>query len=297
MFQELMNSIWEEFARVIFHVEVEHRARPGRADVRPSEARRGGDVQYSGGAGEEQPSALREAQAGGGATAAGRAAPRRPPAGGQRRSGGDQPGDGRQGRATRRSAATIPAGAARARSTRSATAPSAITASAENLAAAERLLAALRERDRDGIAAELHPEVVARGDKGSVHRGRRRGRLGEAVRRRSPRLPGARSTRLREVGDDHVAVDARRQWRWKETDELADESPLRRPAPSSATAASTAGGRTSPRSSRRSTRSEYAGRMAEAPSTEAVSSRIAEIREQLDPARGLPLTRPRSKRR
>ena len=38
---------------------------------------------------------------------------------------------------------------------------------AENLAAAERLLAALRERDRDGIAAELHPEVVARGDKGS----------------------------------------------------------------------------------------------------------------------------------
>ena len=55
MFQELMHSIWEEFARLIFHVQV---------DVAPAQARSSspprtssGAVQYSGG-GQEQPSAL-----------------------------------------------------------------------------------------------------------------------------------------------------------------------------------------------------------------------------------------------
>jgi len=69
MFQELMASIWEEFVRVIFHVEVN--IEPSQAEqMFGEEQRRGGDVQYSGSAGEERPSAMREAQAGGLATAA-----------------------------------------------------------------------------------------------------------------------------------------------------------------------------------------------------------------------------------
>jgi preprotein translocase subunit SecA len=61
MFEELMASIWQEFARLIFHVEV---------NVEPSqreeiEARRAApqNVNYSGGTEEGQPSALRDAAA------------------------------------------------------------------------------------------------------------------------------------------------------------------------------------------------------------------------------------------
>jgi preprotein translocase subunit SecA len=70
MFQELMASIWEEFVRVIFHVEVN--IEPAQAEEMfggGEEPRRGGQVQYSGAAGEERPSAIREAQAGAVATA------------------------------------------------------------------------------------------------------------------------------------------------------------------------------------------------------------------------------------
>jgi preprotein translocase subunit SecA len=58
MFQELMHSVWEEFARLIFHVQVD--VAPARAEqqFQPAEQPRG--VQYSGG-GPEQPSALRQA--------------------------------------------------------------------------------------------------------------------------------------------------------------------------------------------------------------------------------------------
>src|SRR3954453_4246076 len=74
MFQELMNSIWEEFTRVIFHIEVT--VEP--SDFEPEPAQQAAPVSYSGG-GEDQPSALREASAqaatgGGGATAAAGAA-------------------------------------------------------------------------------------------------------------------------------------------------------------------------------------------------------------------------------
>jgi preprotein translocase subunit SecA len=64
MFEELMNSIWEEFARVIFHVEVT--VEPTDFDAEPAQAPAG--VSYSGG-GPEQPSALAEAAAAGGAVA------------------------------------------------------------------------------------------------------------------------------------------------------------------------------------------------------------------------------------
>ncbi len=63
MFRELMNSIWEEFARVIFHVEV---------TIEPAELAPGPQpqaVQYLGG-GPDQPSALAEAAAAGGAVSA-----------------------------------------------------------------------------------------------------------------------------------------------------------------------------------------------------------------------------------
>jgi preprotein translocase subunit SecA len=69
MFQELMASIWEEFVRVIFHVEVN--IEPAQAEqLFDAEGRRGGAVQYSGAAGEERPSAIREAQSSAVATAA-----------------------------------------------------------------------------------------------------------------------------------------------------------------------------------------------------------------------------------
>ncbi len=71
MFRELMASIWEEFTRVIFHVEVN--IEPAQAQQMfgaEDEQRRGGDVEYSGGDRSEQPSAIREAEAAGVATAA-----------------------------------------------------------------------------------------------------------------------------------------------------------------------------------------------------------------------------------
>jgi preprotein translocase subunit SecA len=57
MFRELMNSIWEEFARVIFHIEVNIEP----ADLEPEPAPAGqGNLTYAGG-GQDQPSALDEA--------------------------------------------------------------------------------------------------------------------------------------------------------------------------------------------------------------------------------------------
>ncbi len=73
MFRELMNAIWEEFARVIFHVEVT--VEPGDFEPEPAQPT---PVSYSGGD-ENQPSALQEASlqaataTGGVATAAGAA--------------------------------------------------------------------------------------------------------------------------------------------------------------------------------------------------------------------------------
>jgi preprotein translocase subunit SecA len=62
MFEELMNSIWEEYARLIFHVQVE--VSPAQAEelFGPAEGPR--QVEYQGG-GQEQPSALNQAGAAG----------------------------------------------------------------------------------------------------------------------------------------------------------------------------------------------------------------------------------------
>ncbi len=75
MFRELMSAIWEEFARVIFHVEVN--VEPAQAQEMFESEEQRGSVQYSGG-GENQPSAVGEARAqaaaAGGAAATGAAA-------------------------------------------------------------------------------------------------------------------------------------------------------------------------------------------------------------------------------
>jgi preprotein translocase subunit SecA len=70
MFEELMHSIWEEFSRLIFHVEVE--LSPAEAErVFASPAEEPDEVAYSGGTLEAQPSALAEIAAAGGGAAAG----------------------------------------------------------------------------------------------------------------------------------------------------------------------------------------------------------------------------------
>jgi preprotein translocase subunit SecA len=56
MFRDLMNSIWEEFARVIYHVEVNIEP----ADFEPEPAAPAQELSYAGG-GAEQPSAMDEA--------------------------------------------------------------------------------------------------------------------------------------------------------------------------------------------------------------------------------------------
>ena len=70
MFQELMHAIWQEFARLIFHVEVD--VAPAQAEEMFTPAEEPNRVQYSGG-GEAQPSALTEgaAQSAAGAGATG----------------------------------------------------------------------------------------------------------------------------------------------------------------------------------------------------------------------------------
>ena len=58
MFEELMNSIWQEFARVIFHVEVN--IEPDQEEELFEQRRAPRDVSYSGGTPDAQPSALRD---------------------------------------------------------------------------------------------------------------------------------------------------------------------------------------------------------------------------------------------
>jgi hypothetical protein len=86
----------------------------------------------------------------------------------------------------------------------------------------ERLLTALSSRDMDTVATQLHPEIEAHGRRGPF-------RGVEAVLRwAKPNDEGSLSSRievdeLREVGSQYVAADARRQWCWRETGEVAAE--------------------------------------------------------------------------
>jgi limonene-1,2-epoxide hydrolase len=99
-----------------------------------------------------------------------------------------------------------------------------LTAPSANLAAVQRLGRALRAQDDEAVAAELHPEVEATGQKGTFKG------IDAVVAWAKPSTDGHLCSRvevdeLREVGD-YVALGARRQWRWRENDELADEEPF-----------------------------------------------------------------------
>jgi preprotein translocase subunit SecA len=66
-----MNTIWADFARMIFHVEVEVESQDGGGAVPPLPANGGGagTMTYTGGVGTQQPSALSAAAQVGGAPA------------------------------------------------------------------------------------------------------------------------------------------------------------------------------------------------------------------------------------
>ena len=94
----------------------------------------------------------------------------------------------------------------------------------DNTETVTRLLAALRALDEEAVAAELHPEVEATGQKGTF-----RG-IEAVVGWAKPSVDGHLRSQVEvdeisEVGD-FVAVGARRQWRWDREDEVADESPF-----------------------------------------------------------------------
>ena len=94
-----------------------------------------------------------------------------------------------------------------------------------NIEVINRLLAALRAQDEDAVAAELHPDVEAIGQKGTF-----RG-VDAVVAWAKPSTDGHLRSRVqvdevREAGDAHVAVGARRQWWWHEDEVLADEAPF-----------------------------------------------------------------------
>jgi preprotein translocase subunit SecA len=65
MFEELMNSIWEEFSKLIFHVEVEVDSNRAQEAFAPNGGAQPAALDYSGGTPGGQPSALRQAAAAG----------------------------------------------------------------------------------------------------------------------------------------------------------------------------------------------------------------------------------------
>jgi preprotein translocase subunit SecA len=70
MFSELMHSIWEEFSRLIFHVEVEIDPAQAEAAFAPNGEPEPTALDYSGGTPEAQPSALRQVAAAAGSAGA-----------------------------------------------------------------------------------------------------------------------------------------------------------------------------------------------------------------------------------
>ena len=108
MFEELMHSIWEEFSKLIFHVEVEIDPAQAEAAFAANGGREPAALDYSGGTPEAQPSALQQVAAGGRRRRGRRRRPRQRGGNGARRGGRDRG----QGRARRTSAATTRAGAA-----------------------------------------------------------------------------------------------------------------------------------------------------------------------------------------
>ncbi len=69
MFQELMHSIWEEFSKLVFHVEVELDSAQAETAFAPNGESEPATFDYSGGTLEGQPSALQQVAATGSAGA------------------------------------------------------------------------------------------------------------------------------------------------------------------------------------------------------------------------------------
>ena len=98
LFRDLMNTIWSDFARMVFHVEVEIEGENGGGQAAAAPAwgsgggssTTGGRVSYSGGSGSAQPSALAAAAAGAPAEYAGAEEAEPIPAVEQRRLSADQ---------------------------------------------------------------------------------------------------------------------------------------------------------------------------------------------------------------
>ncbi|MGZ6697645.1 MAG: SEC-C metal-binding domain-containing protein, partial [Solirubrobacteraceae bacterium] len=95
LFRDLMNTIWSDFARMVFHVEVEIEGEDGAAadqtwGAGPGSSTSTGRVSYSGGVGSAQPSALAAAAAGAPAEYAGAEEAEPIPAVEQRRLSADQ---------------------------------------------------------------------------------------------------------------------------------------------------------------------------------------------------------------
>jgi limonene-1,2-epoxide hydrolase len=94
-------------------------------------------------------------------------------------------------------------------------------AAVANVRAFERLHEALQGQDLDTVVALLDPEIEVIGMKGTF-------RGPEEVRRWATKSTGGSLYSLvevdevRAVGADHVAIQARRLWHWRENDELAD---------------------------------------------------------------------------
>jgi preprotein translocase subunit SecA len=74
MFQELMASVWEEFTRVMFHLEVNIEPAQAEEMFAAEERQRARQVAYEGGGGAEQPSGMGVGGGGGGANAGATAA-------------------------------------------------------------------------------------------------------------------------------------------------------------------------------------------------------------------------------
>jgi hypothetical protein len=88
-----------------------------------------------------------------------------------------------------------------------------------------RLLDALRDRDEEAVAAELHPQVEAIGARGRKHG------IEEVVAWAKPSTEGhlvssVEVDEVRAFGGRFVAVGARRLWTWAESGDVADEQPF-----------------------------------------------------------------------
>jgi preprotein translocase subunit SecA len=62
LFQDLMNTIWSDFARMIYNVEVQIEGENGQSGVPQQQQGGAAALQYSGGTAEDQPNAYGEAE-------------------------------------------------------------------------------------------------------------------------------------------------------------------------------------------------------------------------------------------